>query len=313
MFYTGKRKILHYMKKIKYYIASMRLRTLPLSLSGVILGLMLAAADFHLRWDTVLLTLLTTAFLQILANVSNEYGDYKSGTDSSDRKGPAYSLTGGFLTEKDFKRMILVYVILCAVSGIALIKVSFGTLIDIEPCLMILLGAAAIKAATHYTLGKNPYGYRGLGDLYVFLFFGLVSVTGAYYVASHDIRPLMLLPASAIGFFSVAVLNVNNIRDMETDARTRITIPLRIGERNAKIYQTALIAAGWICMVIYTFLRVLDPWHFLFLITLPLFIIHIVKVWRRSGKALDPALPLLVMSTFAFSILGGLGFLVFLF
>ena len=301
------------MKKIRYYIASMRLRTLPLSMSGVILGLMLAAADYQVRWDTIVLTLLTTAFLQILANVSNEYGDYKSGTDSSDRKGPAYSLTGGFLTENDFKVMIWIYIILCAVSGLALIKISFGTLIDLEPALMILLGAAAIKAATHYTLGKNPYGYRGLGDIYVFLFFGLVSVLGAYYVASHNLRPLMLLPASAIGLFSVGVLNVNNIRDMETDARTRKTIPLRIGERNAKIYQTALVAGGWICMTVFTFLRIPDPWHFLFLATLPLFLIHIVGVWKKSGKALDPMLPLLVMSTFAFSILGGLGFLVFLF
>lgn len=301
------------MKKIRYYIASMRLRTLPLSMSGVILGLMLAAADYQVRWDTIVLTLLTTAFLQILANVSNEYGDYKSGTDSSDRKGPAYSLTGGFLTENDFKVMIWIYIILCAISGLALIKISFGTLIDLEPALMILLGAAAIKAATHYTLGKNPYGYRGLGDIYVFLFFGLVSVLGAYYVASHNLRPLMLLPASAIGLFSVGVLNVNNIRDMETDARTRKTIPLRIGERNAKIYQTALVAGGWICMTVFTFLRIPDPWHFLFLATLPLFVIHIVGVWKKSGKALDPMLPLLVMSTFAFSILGGLGFLVFLF
>ena len=301
------------MKKIRYYIASMRLRTLPLSMSGVILGLMLAAADYQVRWDTIVLTLLTTAFLQILANVSNEYGDYKSGTDSSDRKGPAYSLTGGFLTENDFKVMIWIYIILCAVSGLALIKISFGTLIDLEPALMILLGAAAIKAATHYTLGKNPYGYRGLGDIYVFLFFGLVSVLGAYYVASHNLRPLMLLPASAIGLFSVGVLKGNNIRDMETDARTGKTIPLRIGERNAKIYQTALVAGGWICMTVFTFLRIPDPWHFLFLATLPLFVIHIVGVWKKSGKALDPMLPLLVMSTFAFSILGGLGFLVFLF
>lgn len=291
----------------------MRLRTLPLSLSGVILGLMLAAADFQVRWDIVALTLLTTAFLQILANVSNELGDYKSGTDSSDRKGPAYTLTGGLLKERDFKIMIWVYVILCAVSGISLIKVSFGTLLDIEPCLMLLLGAAAIKAATHYTLGKNPYGYRGLGDIYVFLFFGLVSVLGAYYVASHDIRPLMFLPACAIGFFSVGVLNVNNIRDMETDVRTRTTLPIKIGERNAKIYQTALVAAGWICMIVFALFRIFDPWHFLFLITLPLFILHIVKVWKKSGKELDPALPLLVMSTFAFAVSGGLGFLIFLF
>ena len=164
-----------------------------------------------------------------------------------------------------------------------------------------------------YTLGRNPYGYRGLGDLFVFIFFGLVSVMGAYFVAAHTISSwYLLLPASAIGFFSMGVLNVNNIRDMKTDAANRMTVAIRLGERNARIYQTVLIVLGWAAMCAYCLCRFPDPWHWLFVITLPLYIIHLRGVGTRSGRALDPMLPLLVMSTAAFSLLAGLGFIIYL-
>lgn len=301
------------MGKIGYYVAAMRLRTLPLSLAGVTLGLMLAVADYRVSWAVVLFTLLTTVCLQILSNVSNELGDFLNGTDTAGRKGPAYSLSEGHLRKEDFRMMIIVYIILCAVFGLAMIWCSFGTFFAIEPLLLMVLGVAAIIAAMRYTLGRNPYGYRGMGDLYVFLFFGLVSVLGSYFVSSHEMFWRMLLPASSIGCFSVAVLNVNNIRDMETDARTRVTIPLKIGEKRAKVYQTVLIVAGWCCMAAYSLMRVNDIWHYLFVLSLPLFAIHLSGVWKRTGKALDPMLPLLVMSTFLFAILGGLGYLVYLF
>lgn len=300
------------MGKIKYYVATMRLRTIPLSLAGVSLGIMLAAADYRISWQVVIFILLTTVSLQLLSNVSNELGDYLRGTDSADRKGPCYSLTTGKLGERDFKGMIVAYIILSAVSGLAMIWFSFGTFLAVESLLLIVLGAAAIMGAMRYTLGRNPYGYRGLGDLYVFLFFGIVSVMGAYFVASHAMFWKMLLPASCIGAFSVAVLNVNNIRDMSTDAATRVTIPLKIGEKWAKVYQTGLIVAGWVCMIAYSLLRIYDIWHYLFVLTLPLFIAHLSGVWKRSGKALDPMLPLLVMSTFLFSLLAGFGYTVFL-
>lgn len=291
----------------------MRLRTLPLSLAGVSLGLMLAASDYIIRPWVAFFTLLTTVFLQILSNVSNELGDYLHGTDrEADRQGPAYTLSKGLLTEKDFKVMIWIYIVLCVASGLAMIWFSFGTFLAVESLLLIVLGAAAIMGAMRYTLGRNPYGYRGLGDLYVFLFFGIVSVMGAYFVASHAMFWKMLLPASCIGAFSVAVLNVNNIRDMSTDAATRVTIPLKIGEKWAKVYQTGLIVAGWVCMIAYSLLRIYDIWHYLFVLTLPLFIAHLSGVWKRSGNALDPMLPLLVMSTFLFSLLAGFGYTVFL-
>ena len=164
-----------------------------------------------------------------------------------------------------------------------------------------------------YTLGRNPYGYRGLGDVYVFLFFGLVAVMGAYFVASHTLFWRLLLPGAAVGCFSVGVLNVNNIRDMETDAANRVTVAIRLGERKAKIYQTVLIVLGWIFMLAYCQLRMFSWWHYLFVFTLPLFILHLRGVWKRSGKALDPMLPLLVMSTFLFCLLAGIGFCAHLF
>ncbi len=290
----------------------MRLRTLPLSTGGVLLGILLAAADFKVSLPVAVLTVVTTVCLQILSNLSNELGDVLHGTDTADRVGPTYGLNGGELTIPGMKRLVGLFVVLCIVSGTAMTWLSFGTLLDLTPIMVLLLGAAAIGGAMRYTLGRNPYGYRGLGDLYVFLFFGIVAVTGAYFVASHVLYWRLLLPAASVGFLSIGVLNVNNIRDMETDAGTRVTVAIRLGEKRAKIYQTVLVVLGWVCMVAYCLLRIFDPWHYLFVLTLPLFILHLRGVWKRSGRDLDPMLPLLVLSTFLFCLLAGAGFLVYL-
>ena len=300
--------------KIQAAIKSMRLRTLPLSLAGVVLGILLATADYKVNIWAVVLILLTTVCLQILSNLSNELGDVLHGTDTADRVGPQYGLNSGAMTVREMKILIGVFVGLCLVSGVAMIWVSFGTLLSLESICLMLLGAAAILGAMKYTLGRNPYGYRGLGDVFVFIFFGIVSVLGGYFVAAHTLHSwYLLLPAAAIGFFSVGVLNVNNIRDMETDAANRVTVAIRLGDKRAKIYQTVLIVLGWAAMVAFTLLRFRDPWHWLFVITLPLYVLHLAGVWKRTGKALDPMLPLLVMSTFLFSLLAGFGFIVYLF
>lgn len=161
---------------------------------------------------------------------------------------------------------------------------------------MLLLGAAAIWAATHYTLGKKPYGYRGLGDIFVFIFFGLVSVLGSYYVVAHSMDWQMLYPAVGIGLLSVGVLNVNNVRDMASDEGIRRTVPLRIGERWGKIYQAALVIIGLAMMVIGSG----TPW--MVLLGAPLGW-HLYMVRTRSGRDLDPALPLLVLSTAAAAVI----------
>lgn len=294
----------------KAALKSMRLRTLPLSTGGVLLGILLSVADYKVSILTAVLLVLTTVSLQILSNLSNELGDVLRGTDTAEREGPQYGLNSGAMTIADMKLLIGIFVGLCMANGALMTWSAFGTLWGLTPIMVLMLGAAAIMAAMKYTLGRNPYGYRAKGDFYVFLFFGLVAVLGAYFVctAGVGLHWKLLLPASAIGFFSVGVLNVNNIRDMETDAANRVTVAIKLGERKAKIYQTVLICLGWACMVAYCLLCWPSVWHWLWTLTLPLYILHLRGVWTRSGKALDPMLPLLVLSTFALCLLAGAGF-----
>jgi 1,4-dihydroxy-2-naphthoate octaprenyltransferase len=296
-------------EKLMPMLRSMRLRTLPLSLAGVILGLGLAARYHTTPIAVIVTTLLTATLLQILSNLSNELGDYLSGTDTDERTGPAYSLQAGTLSPADLRTTIAVTAVLCCLSGTAMIWLSFGTLLCTEAVVLLMLGAAAVWAAIRYTLGRNPYGYRGFGDLFVFLFFGLASVGGAYFVAAHCIIWPVLLAAAAIGLFSIGVLNTNNIRDMETDAGTRVTIPLKIGLRNARIYQTALIGGGWVFLVLFL-LCDFDWWHWLVLVTLPLYALHLRGVWRYTGRQLDKMLPLLVMTTFLLSCILSLTYII---
>lgn len=297
---------------LKASIKSMRLRTLPLSLAGVILGVTLAADKTDVSPWTAALIFLTTVCLQILSNLSNELGDTLSGTDSADRQGPKYALGSGDMTIGDIKKLILMFIGLCVISGLAMIQVSFGSLFKTESICLEALGAAAIVGAMKYTLGKNPYGYRGLGDVFVFIFFGLVSVLGGYYVAARELPSLiMLLPASAIGCFSVGVLNVNNIRDMKTDAVNRVTVAIKLGMKGARIYQTILVTLGWALILVFCAVYDFAPGHYIFIITIPLYIKHLQGVWTRSERALDPMLPILVISTFFLSILAGAGFLIF--
>lgn len=296
--------------KLSAAIHSMRLRTLPLSLAGVVMGLLLACANHSVSFWAILMLLLTTVCLQILTNLSNELGDYLSGTDGAQREGPLYSLAEGNISVEEFKRLIVLFTVLCCLFGVAMIWIAFGTLFALKPLVLLILGACAIWAATHYTLGKRPYGYRGLGDISVFIFFGLVSVMGGYFVTAGVLDTwTVLLPAISIGCFSVGVLNTNNIRDMESDAGTRVTIPLKIGEQKAKIYQTILIILGWVAMFLFTALTYTSIWNLLYVLLLPLYIVHLTGVWKHHGSALDKYLPLLVMSSFMFSILAGVGFM----
>lgn len=288
----------------------MRLRTLPLSTAGIVLGIMLALGNGGTRWYVILLTVLTTISLQILGNLSNELGDYLSGTDANGRKGPAYSMESGSLTEDEMRSAINIMVLVCIILGLGMIRASFGAVLCIPGESLVVLGGLAIWAARHYTLGKHPYGYMALGDLFVLIFFGLVPVTGGYYVIAHSIDWLTLLPGAAIGLFSVGVLNVNNMRDMESDAATRVTVPLLLGLKRARIYHTVLIAAGWILMLAFTAIRTEGILPYLYLITLPLYVKHVSGVWKLPQDKLDPMLPLLVMSTFGLSLLAGAGYLI---
>lgn len=291
----------------KAVIRSMRLRTLPLSLAGITTGLMLACKEHSVPWYVFVLTILTTVSLQILSNMSNELGDWLSGVDSDERQGPNYSLSQGSITEENMRSCIRIMELACCLFGLGMIRASFKAVLCIEGEYLVALGALAIWAADHYTLGDHPYGYRGLGDIFVFIFFGIVPVMGGYFVAAHSIDLATFLPGAAIGLFSVGVLNVNNIRDMKTDAANRVTIPLKLGERRARIYHTILIGSGWILLICYSLLKADSLWSYLYLIVFPLHVIQVIGVWKRKERSLDPMLPLLVMSTFILAILFGLG------
>lgn len=288
-------------------LKSLRLRTLPLSLAGVIAGIALASTVEKLSVPTVISLLLTTALLQILSNLSNELGDSLHGTDTEERQGIRYSLQDGEMTLGQMKILICVVAGLCCASGLTMVFFSFRRLLAVEPLCLLCLGAAAIWSAMRYTLGHNPYGYRGFGDIFVFVFFGIVAVLGAGYVCSHTVRLLWILPAAAIGCWSIGVLNVNNIRDMKTDAATRTTVALKLGLNRARIYQTVLITAGWTLMLAYNLIEAGDWRQWLFFMTLPLFALHLRGVWHKLDRELDPMLPLLVISTFATSILFAAG------
>lgn len=291
------------MSKAKYYIASFRLRTLPLSLSGIFLGTLLAKADGFFHTLPFVFAVATTLCLQILSNLANELGDLQKGTDNAERLGPIRSIQSGALTLTEFKRTIIVFVLLSVISGSVLVYTAFDSLFSQDGIIMLLLGGAAIIAAIKYTVGKNAYGYHGLGDLFVFLFFGLLSVMGAYFLMAHQINALLLLPASAIGLLSTGVLNLNNMRDVENDrACGKRTIPVLIGVHKAKIYHFILIIGAFVCMSSYVFLHEHTPTDFLFLLTLPLFIFHLLKVTNNQGRSLDPQLKVLSLSTLLFAI-----------
>ena len=295
------------MMKIKGIVNSMRLRTLPLSLSGIILGIMLASNTCSIKPLSAVLLILTAVCLQVLSNLSNELGDALHGEDPAQRQGMVYSTQKGDMTIAELRSLVTVFVALSAICGLGMIWTAFGSLIGLKQLLFVLLGACAIVAALKYTLGRRPYGYRGLGDIFVFVFFGLVTVCGAYYLMALELPPAsILLAASSIGCLSVAGRNVNNIRDMKSDAANRKTVALRLGLKGARIYQTCLIVAAIILMALFFIVNKARPEGALFVMTLPAFVFHLKGVWHYTDRDLDPMLPLLVMGTFFFALLSGI-------
>lgn len=288
--------------KLKYYIKSFRLRTLPLSISGIIMGAFLAVNDNCFDLQIFLFAIATTLSLQILANLSNEYGDLKKGTDNEARLGPIRSIQRGDLSMNDMKKMIYAFVFISIFFGLLLIY-SAWNFISVNFIVFVVLGLLSIIASLKYTLGKNPYGYHGLGDLFVFIFFGLVSTFGCYYLMSGTLNYIVLLPAASIGLLSVAVLNVNNMRDMDNDkACNKQTIPVKIGIKNAKIYHLILIVLSFLFFTIYA---VYAHKTFVYCLAIPLFAIHLKNILSGEGKILDKQMAVLSLSTLLFTVLAG--------
>ena len=296
--------------KIKTWLSAARPRTVLLSLSGVMMGGFLAATEPLYDPVPIFLTALTAILLQILSNLANDYGDFKKGLDDAERTGPQRVMQSGELTEKQMRRGITVTAILALVSGAFLIFVA-AHLTWRELAVFAVLGLGAVAAALLYTLGKRPYGYRGLGDLFCFLFFGWVAVVGIYYLASKTFDLTILLPATAVGFLSNAVLNINNMRDYENDkAKGKNSLVVKLGLKRAFIYHVILIVEAFLCLSIYLWLKQ-APWYtYAFWLLFPLFLMDLITIRKtfESGCP-DRLLPKQVIKTFLLTMAFGLLFL----
>ncbi len=296
---------------LKIWVKELRLRTLPLALSSVITGSFLAAINGNYRWTVVVLALLTTLFLQILSNLANDYGDAVKGTDNQNRTGPIRSIQSGEISKKAMKNAVIITALFSLITGVLLLYFSLGNHI-ITALLFFVIGIAAIMAAIKYTVGVKAYGYHRLGDIFVFVFFGLAGVVGTYYLNTFSLSYDIFLPAISIGLFSVGVLNLNNMRDMDNDVRSgKNTIASHFGWPNAKIYHFIIIILGWLSSLFYVLINYHSWVNFLFILVLPFFINDLISIFKIKNKIyLDVYLKKLAISTFLFSILFGLGFII---
>lgn len=299
------------MSQAKNWIEAFRLRTLPLALSSIGLGSFLAAFERKMRWDVLILAALTTIFLQVLSNLANDYGDFRHGADHAEREGPSRAVQSGAISPNSMKNAIYLFMLLSLVSGIALLFVALEHL-DIKFIVLLILGIMAIGAALNYTMGKNPYGYSGFGDMFVIIFFGFIGVVGTYFCHTGHFQPDTLLPAFSCGLLATAVLNVNNIRDIVSDKKAgKMSIPVRIGRANATLYHWLLMALAIIASLVYVAINYHSPYQFLFLITTPLLIFNGMKVSaNQESKKLDPMLKQMAISTLLFIIAFGVGNLI---
>ncbi len=285
-----------------------------MALSSILAGSSLAYADNKtgFSWVVFALCILTTLFLQILSNLANDYGDSKKGTDNDERIGPKRAVQLGLLSYDEIRTGIALFAILALLTGIALIYEGTRGLDINYAIFFFVLGLGAIAAAVKYTVGKSAYGYLGLGDLFVMLFFGLVGVCGSHYLLAHKLHYSVLLPAFTIGAFSTGVLNLNNMRDHVSDEKAgKITLVVRMGLSRARRYHNLLIMLGFAASIIYVITNFTSTMQFLFIITVPLFRRHLVAVRRvHHHVEFDPLLKQLAISTFIFSLLFAIGMIV---
>ncbi len=287
---------------MKHWIQAARLRTLPLSLSGIIVGSAYAYYQGFANYTILILAFFTTLGLQILSNYANDYGDGVKGTDVN-RIGEKRMVAAGVISAKQMKRAVISLAILTLFLALSLIYVAFGKENFALSMIFILLGISAIIAAIKYTVGSNAYGYNGLGDLFVFIFFGFVSVLGSNFLFTKMIDWKLFLPAASIGLLSVAVLNLNNMRDIENDRKAgKLTLVVKMGLANAKKYHNALLVIASISFMIFNLLSKTSLIPIL-LVNISI-IMHINKVNKaKSYEDFDPELKKVALSTFALSVL----------
>ncbi|ALB61185.1 1,4-dihydroxy-2-naphthoate prenyltransferase [Cronobacter condimenti 1330] len=274
----------HSVSRTQAWLESLRPRTLPLAFSAILVGSALAWWQGHFDPVVTLLALLTAGLLQILSNLANDYGDAVKGSDQPDRIGPLRGMQKGAITAPQMKRAIMLTVALICLSGLALVKVACHSLADVLG--FLALGALSILAAITYTVGTRPYGYMGLGDLSVLVFFGWLSVLGSWYLQAHSLISPVWLPATACGLLAAAVLNINNLRDIDSDRRNgKNTLAVRLGPVVARRYHVTLLFGALACLAVFNLLWLQNLWGWLFLLATPLLVRQARFVLRETEPA----------------------------
>lgn len=290
------------------WIGALRLRTLPLATASILLGAFLAAADGTFDFIVTLLCLLTALTLQILSNLANDYGDFVHGADA-ERVGPLRYVQSGLITPAAMRRAMALTAAIAAVLGLALIIRAVGLARLPVALAFVAIGGAALWAAISYTAGRNPYGYIGLGDLFVLIFFGWAATLGTYYLQALTLRWSLLLPATAAGLLAVGVLNVNNIRDIHSDAVAgKRTVPVRLGLARARRYHLFLLTAAAALALLYVTIEFRSAWQFLFLLTVPALVRNgWIVAHAEPPHGVAPMLKQLSLSTLLFVLTFGIG------
>ena len=261
----------HAISRSQAWLESLRPKTLPLAFSAIIVGIALAWWQGHFDPLVAALALVTAGLLQILSNLANDYGDAVKGSDKPDRLGPLRGMQKGVITQAEMKRALMITVGLICVSGLVLLLVAYQSVQDFIG--FLILGLLAIVAAITYTVGTRPYGYIGLGDISVLVFFGWLSVIGSWYLQAHTVEAIMFLPATACGLLATAVLNINNLRDIDGDRENgKNTLAVRLGPVNARRYHACLLMGTLLCLALFNLFAVHSPWGWLFLLATPLLV-----------------------------------------
>ena len=295
----------------KAFLNAARLRTLPLSVSGIIIGSFLAYAEDSFDVKICTLALLTTIGFQILSNFANDYGDGVKGTDNDDRVGPQRALQSGIISPRQMLNAIKITGLITFLVAVLLLYLAFGKTHFNYFLLFLVFGIASIAAAIKYTMGDNPYGYSGFGDVFVFLFFGWLSVVGSYFLFTKSLDYTIFLPATSVGMLSVGVLNLNNMRDRVSDEKAnKRTLVVKIGSKLAKYYHYYLLVTSFLLAVLYVTIHFQSYYQFLFMLAFVPIAFHVRTVYTtKDPKMLDPELKKLALSTFLFAILFGVGYL----
>ncbi|PJG83608.1 1,4-dihydroxy-2-naphthoate polyprenyltransferase [Caviibacterium pharyngocola] len=296
---------------LKMWLETARPKTLPLAAASIVTGSALAYWRGGFSWQVALLCLLTTLLLQILSNFANDYGDHRKGSDTAERIGPLRGIQQGAISAAQLKTALFVLIGASLLSGALLIFVAYQSAVDFIA--FLLLGIIAIVAAITYTVGEKPYGYMGLGDISVLIFFGLLGVCGTYYLQVHQLDLMIFLPALSAGLLATAVLNINNLRDIEQDKKAgKHTLAVRLGPTKGRFYHCALLFVGALCYVIFALFAFTHWLGFIFLLSYPFLLKHALFVYRsRDPLALRPMLAqmsmlaLLTNLLFSFGLLAG--------